>query len=381
MASDVKAASDPAAALLGVLDDVAALISRFVWFPQLEQLWVVTVWLAHTHLIEAAYATPYLHVESPLPQCGKSTLFEVLHELARRALSASNATPAALFRIIDADSVTLFLDEIDAQLGENPEKSAAIRSVLNSGYRRGSGATVLRCEGAAHQVRTFNTFGPKALAGVSKPGTLHPTTLDRCIPIRLERQTAAEATESFRAHEVAEEIAELRDRIESLVPALVDSLKRMKPDLPDALTGRAAEAWEPLAAIAALAGDPWATRVRQAAVALGTAGAPDEESAALLLLSDLRELVEGLPCVDGWFSEEICAVLREREERPWGSWGSRRSNPGLNPRDLARQLRPFGIRPRSIRMGHHTGKGYKREQFEEAWARYLPPRDSVRDGH
>jgi hypothetical protein len=165
------------------------------------------------------------------------------------------------------------------------------------------------------------------------------------------------------------------------VPALSGALAGLKPDLPDVLTGRAAEAWEPLIAIAELAGEPWAARVRQAAVVLGTAGVPDEESAVLLLLSDLRELFEGVPDVDRWFSEEICAVLREREERPWGYWGSRRSSPGFNQGDLARQLRRFGIRPRSIRKGHKTAKGYRREQFEEAWARYLPPRDSARDGH
>jgi hypothetical protein len=43
---------------------------------------------------------------------------------------------------------------------------------------------------------------------------------------------------------------------------------------------------------------------------------------------------------------------------------------------LARALAPFGIRPSgTIRFGRgegDTGKGYHRDSFEEAWARYLP---------
>ena len=35
-------------------------------------------------------------------------------------------------------------------------------------------------------------------------------------------------------------------------------------------------------------------------------------------------------------------------------------------------LRPFRIRPRSVRVGDETAKGYRVEQFEDAFARYLP---------
>jgi hypothetical protein len=46
---------------------------------------------------------------------------------------------------------------------------------------------------------------------------------------------------------------------------------------------------------------------------------------------------------------------------------------------MARLLRPFGIRPRTIRLGTqqtNTARGYLREQFEAAWAAYCPPADT-----
>ena len=75
-----------------LLDSIAAFIARFVWFPLEVQLWAVALWVLHTHAIDAADATPYLHIQSPLHQCGKSRLLEVLYGLVRRALVVANTT-------------------------------------------------------------------------------------------------------------------------------------------------------------------------------------------------------------------------------------------------------------------------------------------------
>jgi hypothetical protein len=47
---------------------------------------------------------------------------------------------------------------------------------------------------------------------------------------------------------------------------------------------------------------------------------------------------------------------------------------------LAAVLRQFGIRPKSVRIGNHTPKGYERSQFIDVWERYLKPRTSQGDG-
>src|SRR4029077_6122542 len=58
-----------------VLDSIKTFIRRFVSMTE-SQACVVTVWVVHTHVIEAAYATPYLAITSAEKQSGKSTLLD-----------------------------------------------------------------------------------------------------------------------------------------------------------------------------------------------------------------------------------------------------------------------------------------------------------------
>jgi hypothetical protein len=39
---------------------------------------------------------------------------------------------------------------------------------------------------------------------------------------------------------------------------------------------------------------------------------------------------------------------------------------------LARQLRPYGVRPRTMWIGERAAKGYMKTDFAEAFGRYIP---------
>jgi hypothetical protein len=97
------------------------------------------------------------------------------------------------------------------------------------------------------------------------------------------------------------------------------------------------------------------------------------EKYGTMLLGDIRTLfVESQ-----WqplSSKEITERLCEREERPWGDMGGAR---GLTKHKLANLLRPFGIGPQQIKMNYFNERGYRAEQFADAWARYLEPLPSV----
>jgi Protein of unknown function (DUF3631) len=123
--------------------------------------------------------------------------------------------------------------------------------------------------------------------------------------------------------------------------------------------------WWALLAIAERVAGGWPARARRAATGLTAGGddiddAPDQE----LLLADIRE----------GFGEELTistanllARLNELDESPWGA---RRRGEGLDARGLARMLRPFKIKPRSVRA-EGGSKGYHVDQFEDAFARHL----------
>src|SRR5262249_25468682 len=102
-----------AATLAALLDEVAALLSRYVVFRSTAQRTAVVLWIAHTHALAAFDVTPYLNIRSPEKQTGKTRLLEVLHELVPRPWLAIQPSDAILFRKIHKTKPTLLLDETD----------------------------------------------------------------------------------------------------------------------------------------------------------------------------------------------------------------------------------------------------------------------------
>ena len=371
----------PASAGARVLDAIEATLSRYVAFPKVASLVAAVLWVMHTHAFDHANATPYLNVYSPAPRCGKSTLFEVLALLARDPVGGSNMSPAVIYRIVHARQPTLLIDEIDAQMRANRESGAAIQSILNAGYRRGPNAVVWRCEGQSFTPVGFNVFCPKAFAGVGA-ANLHATTLDRCIPILLERKLPDDPVERFRASHAEPGAHELRQRATEWVDQNAEQFEAAQPTLPDELDDRTQEIWEPLLAIADLAGGTWPRRARQAALELHLEPDLEDLPLSIQLLSDVRRAFEA---AEIWTlsSDQLCTHLRQFTEAPWASWKTHDVKTGITPRALARYLRPFGIRPKTVRIGGEqdkpTVKGYRRDWFEAAWERYLPAFDPTAD--
>src|SRR5205823_11440340 len=72
---------------------------------------------------------------------------------------------------------------------------------------------------------------------------------------------------------------------------------------------------------------------------------------------------------DRIFSRELVAALAGCEDRPWGEL--RKGRP-VTEMWLAQQLRPYGIKPRTIRVGELVAKGYLQEDFMDTFRRYIP---------
>ena len=342
-----------------LLDELAATFRRHVALPE-GAAEAQALWIVHSYALDAAFASPLLALTSPEKRCGKTTNLEVLAALASCPLPASNITPAALFRAIEKFHPTLLVDEADTFLATNDE----LRGVLNSGHTRTT-AQVIRTVGEDHEPRIFSTWCPKVIALIGRlPGTLE----DRAIVVSLRRRTAGEAVERLRRDRLNDRLAALRSRIARWVADHRADLQQAESEVPEALHDRAQDNWRPLLAIADLAGGDWPQRARQSALALGAGSARDDDSARTLLLADIRDLFTEQ---DARFlpSEEIVHALIGLEERPWADWGKGKP---LTKNHLARLLRPFGVRPNVQRDGAGTARGYAADDFEDAFARYLP---------
>jgi len=94
-----------------------------------------------------------------------------------------------------------------------------------------------------------------------------------------------------------------------------------------------------------------------------------EERLGLRLLADMRTV---LGDDEQAATTTILDKLHALDESPWADIHGK----PLNDRGLATRLRPYRIKPRTIRVGEATPRGYRRADFVNAWKRYLPPPSS-----
>ena len=351
--------------LMELLDRLEFELRRFVVITS-DQAAALALWVVHTHAFEAADCTPYLSISSAEKQSGKTRLLEVLELLVARPWLTGRATAAVLARKVDAEKPTLLLDESDAAFKGPEEYSETLRGILNTGYRSGGRVSVCVGRGTNFTYHDLSTFCAKAIAGI---GSLPDTIADRSIPIRLKRRATHEHVERFRRRDVGPELDGLRADIASLVSPLLSRLTVARPELPDELGDRAADVWEPLLAIADAANGKWPELARRAAVALSSAEhIEDVSSAGVRLLADISSVFRQRHD-DRLSSAELITALLELEDSPWAEW---RHGKPISPHSVARLLRAYGVRPRQVRFGATTAKGYLLAELHDAVARYVP---------
>lgn len=341
-----------------LLDDLAGFLDRFLVLPSQEARDLLGVWVLHTWTIDAASATPYLRVTSAGPGSGKSTVCDALALLVRAPWQAITPSPAVLYRRVDRDRPTLLLDELDGYSFEDRRDALA---VLNAGYKRG--ATVDRCTDKG-ELQSFSAYCPKLFAGIDERA-LPPALLSRTITIRMEPRRAEEPVEDLSDSAVSGDAGILRDRCRRWADLALDDLEGARPDTLG-MINRPAEVWRPLLAIGEQIGGSWQERIRRAAVVLGSGGdALDERSRPTQLLADIREALAG---GDSISTRDLLAYLNGLEESPWGA---RRRGEGLDARGLAGLLRPYSVKPRNLKVGGEVVKGYRLDDLEPVFARYL----------
>jgi hypothetical protein len=351
-----------------LLFDVAAFLGRFIAYPAEEAQYAHTLWIAHTHMMDAWSTTPRIAFLSPEPGSGKTRALEISELLVPNAVETINMSPAYLFRRIGAEIglPTVLIDEVDALFNGKNQAAEEIRGLLNAGHRRG--ATVGRCVIHGKTITTDETpaFCAVALAGL---GWLPDTLMSRSIVIRMRRRAPKEIVEPFRHRDHRAEGEALQDHLAAWAATLVDGIAKARPALPSGIEDRAADCWEPLLAIAEAAGGHWPDVARNAAVALVAAAREANPSLGIRLLEDSRTIFDGAQARE-LATERLLVQLHELPESPWGNIKGR----PLDDRGLAQRLRRYEIRPKVLKSVNL--RGYRREDFEDAWSRYLAPQSS-----
>lgn len=354
--------SDIAPDTATLLNDIHTFVGRFLSFAQPEHADAVTLWIAHTHAIEAADTTPRLSIQSGEKRSGKTRVLELLELLARTPVSTANITGPALFHLVAEGPCTVLFDEVDTVFTRKGSGAQDLRGLLNAGYRRGGSVTRVARGGGG--VERFDVFAPVALAGI---GALPSTVQDRSIVIRMRRRASADTVERLQRRDIDADVRMLRQRLSYWADRNLETLAALRPTMPDQLDDRATDIWEPLFAIAAIAGKAWVQRVTVAAVALSGIETKKDQSSDVQLLARIRRAL-GEIHKDRIPSADLVRALTEQDDAHDGT---------LDMRRLARALETFEIQPRLIRAGSAVFRGYTRGDFTDAFVRYLPPDDEA----
>jgi putative DNA primase/helicase len=238
--------------------------------------------------------------------------------------------------------------------------------------------------GGGYEPRQFSTWAPQLLSGI---GALPETVRDRSIEIEMVRKRPDERVLRLRRRDGGD-LGVLCRKIASWARDNIEKLRASEPAMPSGLDDRAADAWEPLFAIANLGGGDWPERARLAALKLSGEQVKEDDEIGTVLLGDIRDIFEG-GGLDLYVtkegdkhikSETLVAKLVAREDRPWAEYG--RARKPITTNRLASLLRGYRIGPHTIRIGprdEDTAKGYRRCQFLDGFQRYLPitPEQSV----
>src|SRR5579863_3668837 len=287
-----------------ILTQLHAALTRYVILPSAEAAVAVVLWIAATHAQPAWQHAPRLVIRAPVKRCGKSRLLDIVEGTCHAPLITVNASPAAVYRAIGGDvPPTLLVDEADTIFGgKNAEANEDLRGLLNAGHQRNRPA--LRWDAGARRLEVIPTFAMAALAGI---GAMPDTIEDRAVVIRMRRRAPGESVAPFRYRRDRPALADLADGLAGWLGRHLADLERAEPAMP--LEDRAADTWEPLIAVADLAGRDWPRLARHAAVVMT---AEHDQAAAvsdrIRVLADVRAAFAALGDPPAAATAELLAV-------------------------------------------------------------------------
>lgn len=232
-------------------------LRRFIYFVDPKYSELLSVWIMGTYIFSLFQYFPYLHLKAE-KRSGKTLLMDAMSKIAFNGELVTNITEASLFRDIQANRITLFLDEVERMRKIDKDLHGSLMMILNSGFNYNG--TVKRTEKFNDQfiVKNYSSYSPKVFAGINE---IDDVLKDRTIPIPILRKTKNEKVERFKIDKNLEK--EIFEIVQDsflfglfYAKQLNDYMNQPKIDLaktlPEELNDREKDIFEPLFAIASV---------------------------------------------------------------------------------------------------------------------------------
>jgi Protein of unknown function (DUF3631) len=318
-----------------VITRVRELLIRHVQFSETWQADLIALWVTGTFMHSLFPVFGYLHITSAAKRCGKTLLLDLLGHLCFNATrSATDPSPAFVFRDAERNCGTQLFDEVENLTDGDRRSHASLMAMLNAGFRRG--ARVPRIVDAkTNSFHEFNVYAPRVLAGINRLST---TLADRSFRITLIRKRSDERLERFSPKQQGHDLARLRD---DLHLAALQHAKEIAEAydragqfaIPAETDDRLRDILEPLFAIAKVAGRNHENRFTEAMVEAARqlanirAEHGGDDTALAAVLRTLKALKRP-ECKDPVISASAAlAIFRQSAELNW-----------IDTKDTARSL-------------------------------------------
>ena len=346
-------------------DDIRQYIRRYVHFSDDQVYSFLSLWVMGTYAFRAFRYFPYLHLNGEKGS-GKTLLMEILRPIVFNGQMMVSSTEAVIFRDIQNNFPTLFLDEIERLRKDDRERHGAIMDVLKAGFSRTG--TVKRCGGQNKDtVMTFSCYSPKILAGISD---LDDVLRDRTITLHTVRRLASEKVDPYRENQATLLLhEEIRTNLYlfglQIGPDIARMYNESAEELPglDHLNNRELDIWMPIILLASVVdvsrGDEMAL-VKDSMVGFSQKKIQErrqddaQENDTLKLLSVLsRILSENVPHArDGkvrlYDTSDVYDFFKGDDDFSWlesKAW-------------LTRRIKKLGVKVKTVRRGPTTAKTY-----------------------
>ena len=192
---------------------------------------------------------------------------------------------------------------------------------------------------------------------------------DRSIVIQLRRKLVHEKTEKLR-HVDPYLFNDLQRKLLRFVNDYSTIIISAPTYFPEniRISDRALDNWEPLLAIAKLAGNFWVEKVYHAAMSFSE---NDKETLPIgtELLKDIEKIFSDKAIIK-IHTVDLINYLCEDEESPWSIYNFRGQDKKITPRQLSKLLSPYQISTKNIEIAGVQRKGFDKIQFAETWERY-----------
>jgi hypothetical protein len=364
-----------------LLDDLEQWFGRFISVSFEGDLALLALWTAHTHLVNELRTTPRLQLDSPMPNSGKTTVLDHLSRLCHRPIQiASPPSQALIPRLLEYETRTILLDEVDRILRPESPSTPDLLAITNSGYRVGATRPVLvPIKGGGWTAIEMSTFCALAMAGNAP--SLPDDTRSRTIRVLLMPDLDGTVEDSDWEY-IEPDAKALCERLAAFAGEVRDVVRGMHVDLPAGCIGRSKEKWRPLKRVAVAGGGRWPTLADELITRDLAEEAAEREAGlktrppAVVLLADLAQL---------WPESEPFMPTRRMVERLvyrnpdyWGQqspYGKQLTEMRLG------KLLAQAAKVTPGRIGGAGPRGYHRSGLEPAWHRLgIPPLEAGEGG-